>query len=316
VNTASPQESVTCRPVVNFDPQRIAKSGGSRPKYVVISPVRDEGELIARTIESVARQSVVPTQWIIVNDGSKDNTGAVIDQYARKHSWITAVHRADRGFRQPGTGVIDAFYTGYEFIEVPDWEFIVKLDGDLILGEDYFKNCLAEFRENPKLGIGGGAVGHMVNGAMYIERTPSFHVRGATKIYRRDCWDAIGGLLKAPGWDTIDELKANMLGWSTRSFQHLPLLQARPTGATNGIWGNSVKNGRANYITGYHPLFMLLKCLGRARKKPYVVAGLGMMYGYMHGYFTNVPRVEDEALIRYTREQQLRKLLLRDSIWQ
>lgn len=314
MNTVPRQESVTA-PVVGLDPQRLGKSGESRPKYVVISPVRDEGELIGRTIESVIRQSVIPSQWIIVDDGSGDDTGSVIDQFARNYSWITVVHRPDRGFRQPGTGVIDAFYAGYEFIEGPDWEFIVKLDGDLTLDGDYFKNCLNEFHENPKLGIGGGAVGHMVNDAMYIERTPSFHVRGATKIYRRECWDAIGGLLKAPGWDTIDELKANMLGWSTQSFLHLPLLQARPTGATNGIWGNSVKNGRANYITGYHPLFMLLKCVDRARKRPYVVAGLGMMYGYVHGYFTNVPRVQDRALIRYTREQQVRKLLRQDSIW-
>lgn len=285
-------------------------------KYVVISPVRDEGELIGQTIESMLCQSVLPAQWIIVNDGSRDNTGAVIDEYARKYPWITAVHRRDRGFREPGTGVIDAFYTGYALVQVPDWEFIVKLDGDLRLEPDYFQNCLAEFRENPGLGIGGGAVGHMHNGAMYIERTPLFHVRGATKIYRRECWDAIGGLIKAPGWDTVDELKANMLGWKTRSFRHLPLLQARPTGATNGLWGNSVKNGRANYITGYHPLFMLLKCADRARRRPYVICGIGMLYGYVHAYFTNVPRVRDEALIRYTRTQQVRKLFLRDSIWQ
>lgn len=297
----------------------VGQPRGDQPqeqKYVVISPVRDEGDLIGRTIESMLRQSVLPSQWIIVNDGSRDNTGAVVDEYARKYPWITVVHRRDRGFREPGTGVVDAFYSGYPLVRVPDWKFIVKLDGDLIPDPEYFKNCLAEFRDNPTLGIGGGTVGHMLDGAMYIERTPVFHVRGATKIYRRECWEAIGGLIKAPGWDTVDELKANMLGWKTRSFHHLPLLQARPTGATNGIWGNSVKNGRANYITGYHPLFMLLKCLDRARKKPYVVSGVGMLYGYVQAYFTNVPRVRDEALIRYTRAQQVRKLFLRDSIWQ
>lgn len=310
------QNNAAARPAPVPYRQQLRESRQQEQKYVVISPVRDEGLLIGRTIESILRQSVPPSQWIIVNDGSRDNTGAVIDEYARKYSWITAVHRRDRGFREPGTGVIDAFYSGYPLVRVPDWKFIVKLDGDLVLAPDYFENCLAEFRENPALGIGGGTVGHMLNGAMYIERTPAFHVRGATKIYRRECWEAIGGLIKAPGWDTVDELKANMLGWKTQSFPHLPVLQARPTGATNGIWRNSVKNGRANYITGYHPLFMLLKCVGRARHKPYVISGIGMLYGYLHAYFTNVQRVADEALVRYTRTQQVRKLFLRDSIWQ
>lgn len=267
-------------------------------------------------MESVIRQEIIPSQWVIVDDGSRDNTGSVIEERARDYPWITLVRRPDRGFREPGTGVIDAFYSGYQHLQVPDWEFIVKLDGDLILSPEYFKSCLAEFRCDPTLGIGGGAVGHIQDGAMFIEPNPSFHVRGATKIYRRDCWDAIGGLLKAPGWDSVDELKANMLGWTTRSFSHLPVLQARPTGATNGIWGNAVKNGRANYITGYHPLFMTLKCLGRARRKPYVISGVGLMYGYLQGYFRKLPRVPDRALIRYTRKQQLRRLLLLDSIWQ
>lgn len=287
-----------------------------KPKYVVISPVRDEADLIGRTIDSVIRQEAVPSQWIIVDDGSRDNTASVIEERAQDYPWITFVRRPDRGFREPGTGVIDAFYSGYQHLRVSDWEFIVKLDGDLTLSPEYFKNCLAEFRGDPSLGIGGGAVGHMQDGAMFIEPNPSFHVRGATKIYRRDCWNAIGGLLKAPGWDTVDELKANMLGWTTRSFAHLPVLQARPTGATNGIWGNAVKNGRANYITGYHPLFMTLKCLGRARRKPYFIGGVGLMYGYLQGCFTRLPRVPDQALIRYTRKQQLRRLLLLDSIWQ
>jgi len=315
VRPSSQRETLgTAGPEVNAGQPAGATQG--RPRYVVISPVRDERDLIGRTIESVMGQEVVPSQWIIVDDGSRDNTGTVIEEYVRECPWITPIRRPDRGFREPGTGVIDAFYTGYQHLRVPDWEFIVKLDGDLILTPDYFKNCLAEFRNDSTLGIGGGAVGHILDGAMYIEPNPSFHVRGATKIYRRECWNAIGGLLKAPGWDTVDELKANMLGWTTRTFSHLPVLQARPTGATNGMWGNAVKNGRANYITGYHPLFMALKCLGRARRRPYVISGVGLMYGYLQGYFKRLPRVPDQALIRYTRKQQLRRLLLLDSIWQ
>jgi glycosyltransferase involved in cell wall biosynthesis len=291
----------------------------SRPaglvRYVVITPVRDEGHLIEEMIRSVAEQTLRPSQWIIVDDGSKDDTGPIIDRCAKKYPWITAVHQKDRGFREPGTGVIHAFYYGYGFLSTSDWDFIVKLDGDLMLEPDYFENCLAEFARDPRLGIGGGVVGHMDGGVMQVEDNPVFHVRGATKIYRRECWDALGGLIKAPGWDTVDELKANMLGWQTRSFSNFKLLQRRPTGATNSTWGNWVKNGRANYITGYHPLFMFAKCAGRVLKKPYVISAAGLMYGFLSCYFIRTPRVPDPALIRYVRRQQLRRLLLLESVW-
>ena len=104
---------------------------------------------------------------------------------------------------------------------------------------------------------------------------PAFHVRGATKIYRRTCWDAIGGLLRETGWDTLDEINANMLGWHTFTFDDLRLIHHRETGRADGSWKNWVKNGRANYVVGYHPLFMLAKCAKRVVERPYVVGVAG-----------------------------------------
>jgi biofilm PGA synthesis N-glycosyltransferase PgaC len=285
----------------------------AQAKYVVISPVRDEGHLLERLIQSMVDQTLRPGQWVIVDDGSRDATGAIIDEYAARYPWITAVHKSDRGFRSPGSGVIDAFYRGCQHLESSDWDFLVKLDGDLTLSRDYFQKCTKEFLADPKLGIGGGVVGHADGDGMRIEENPRFHVRGATKIYRRECWQAIGGLVKAPGWDTVDELKANMLGWATRSFPDIPVLQNRPTGATNSVWGNWAKNGRANYVAGYHPLFMFLKCIRRSRHKP--LAGLALFYGYLSGYIRRLPRVKDKGFVRYVRKQQMLRLMNRESIW-
>ena len=145
---------------------------------------------------------------------------------------------------------------------------------------------------------------------------PSFHVRGATKIYRRAAWEAIGGLLPSPGWDTLDELKANMLGWKSYSFKELPVCQLKPTGSADGAWRNWFKNGRANYVTGYHPAFMMAKCVKRAFAPPFLVGAAGLACGYFNGYLDKqVGRVNDAALIRYIRNQQIRKLTLRSSIW-
>jgi len=287
----------------------------NQTRYVVITPARDEMQHIAETITSVVHQMVRPVEWVIVDDGSTDGTGEIIERFAAQHSWITALHRPNRGVRQNANGVMEAFYDGYQSLKTTEWDFIVKLDGDVSLNPDYFEACFKAFQQDPKLGIGGGLICHLENGARKVEACPRFHVRGATKIYRRACWDAIGGLLKVPGWDTVDEAKANMLGWKTRAFQDLKVLHHRPTGAADGAWKNSVKDGRADYISGYHPLFMFLKCVKRLVQEPYLVGSCGLLYGFIGGYLKGTPQVDDRALIHYVRTQQLRRLLLLDSIW-
>lgn len=284
-------------------------------KYVVITPVRDEEAHLRLTAESMIAQSVRPTQWVIVNDGSTDHTGSITNDLAARHSWIRAVHRTNRGFRKAGGGVVEAFNDGYRALCSWDWDFIVKFDGDLSFEPDYFERCWQHFEADCDLGIGGGLVCNVVDGAELPEECPAFHVRGATKIYRKACWEAIGGLWPAPGWDTMDEVKANRCGWTTRSFPELHLIHHRQTGAADGPWRNWVKNGRANYICGYHPLFMLGKCLRRLSMRPYFVGAAGLMYGFFSGYFLAVPQVDDPDTIRYLRAQQLGRLFGGKSIW-
>jgi poly-beta-1,6-N-acetyl-D-glucosamine synthase len=287
------------------------------PAYVIITPVRNEAGRVGKTIESVASQTLRPRQWVIIDDGSSDGTPDILKAAQNQHSWIKTVSRADRGSRKPGGGVIEAFYDGYKEIDSGDWAFLVKLDGDLQFGPSYFEDCLQRFHQDSELGIGGGTI-CCEQGGQWVQESrgdPPFHVRGATKIYRHECWAAIGGLIKAPGWDTLDEVKANMLGWKTYSFAELKLLQLKSTGAADGAWKNWVKNGRANYITGYHPLFMLLKCVKRLVEKPYAVAGVGLLVGFLSGYVSGQSRVEDPELIRYLRRQQINRLLFRNSLW-
>lgn len=284
-------------------------------KYVVVTPVRNEEEFLPATIESMIRQTILPTQWMIVDDGSSDNTGKIIDDYAGCYSWIRPVHRKDRGFRKSGGGVVEAFNDGYRALACDDWEFIAKFDGDLTFEPDYFEKCFAEFERNPRLGVGGGVICHVVDGAELVEQAPAFHVRGATKIYRKVCWSAIGGLWPAPGWDTMDEVKANRLGWSSRSFPNLHLIHHRTTGSADGLWPTLVKYGRANYICGYHPLFMISKCIARLVERPYFIGSIGLTYGFISGYLTNLSQVDDRESIAYLRRQQLGRLFGGETIW-
>lgn len=284
-------------------------------RYVVISPVRDESQYLETTIRSMVQQTVRPAQWILVDDGSTDGTGSIIKQWASEYPWIVPVHRPDRGRRKAGSGVMEAFYDGFERITTIDWDFLVKLDGDLGFESEYFTRCLAKFEADPKLGIGGGVICHQLNGNLVVEPNPRFHVRGATKIYRRACWEEILGLIRAPGWDTMDEVEANRLGWSTRSFPDLQVRHYRYTGAADGAWKNSIKNGMGSYICGFHPLYMLSKSICRAIERPYLLRSIGLLYGFALGYIKNVPQVANKMSIRYLREQQLRRLSFRTTIW-
>jgi glycosyltransferase involved in cell wall biosynthesis len=284
--------------------------------YVVITPVRNEAEHVGKTIESVATQTKLPLHWVIVDDGSTDGTTEILDVAARRYSWLTVVRRPDRGFRKTGGGVVEAFYDGYSVVAELPWKFVVKLDGDLSFAPDYFEDCLSHFAKDSHLGIGGGTVHVVKGGALVVDSPadPPFHVRGATKIYRRGCWEQIHPLLAAPGWDTIDEVKANMYGWRTRTFKETPLVQHRETGAVAGRWPNWFKNGRANYITGYHPAFMFAKCVKRAWQKPPCLSAVALWAGFCSGYWKR-QQVADRAIVQYLRQQQVRFLFGRPSIY-
>jgi glycosyltransferase involved in cell wall biosynthesis len=284
-------------------------------RYVVVTPVRNEEVHIRATLDCMTRQTILPLEWVIVNDGSSDATGEIIEDYARRFSWIKPLHRKDRGFRQSGGGVVAAFNDGYSILEHTSRDFVVKFDGDLSFEPEYFEKCLRHFAEDPKLGVGGGTICHVVDGKEQVEQAPAFHVRGATKIYRQACWEQIGGFWPAPGWDTIDEVKANQLGWTTRSFPDLHLIHHRVTGTADGALGNLVKNGRANYVAGYHPLFMLFKCVKRLIARPRILGSGALLYGYLTGYLKRIPQVDDPQMIRYLRRQQMNKLLLRETVW-
>lgn len=121
--------------------------------------------------------------------------------------------------------------------------------------------------------------------------------------------------MSSPGWDTLDELKANMLGWKSSSFRELAVRQLKPTGSADGVWKNWFKNGLANYVSGYHPLFMTSKCIRRLFCKPYGIGAAGLFCGFVSGYWNRVPQVADKTLIRYVRRQQLHRLLMRASLW-
>jgi biofilm PGA synthesis N-glycosyltransferase PgaC len=283
-------------------------------QYCVITAVRDEEQFIGKTIESLLGQTIQPAEWIILDDGSSDATGAIVSEYAKRHSFIRFMRRKDRGYRSKGGGV-EAFLDAVPLLCSKSWNYLVNLDGDITFAPDYFERCFEQFQKIPSLGIGGGTVYAQSGKGWQKEHAPAFHVRGAAKIYRRECWEAIGGLWRGLGWDTVDEIKANQLGWKTQSFPGLELFHHRLSGSIWGSWGFAVVDGEADYIVGYHPLFFCAKCIRHIFYAPLLIRSFGMAFGYLRCIWRGTPRVEDREMKVYLRRQQLRRILGMSSIW-
>lgn len=289
-------------------PEESKSSNFGKLKYAVISPVRNEAEYIEQTIQSMISQTIKPCEWIVVNDGSTDGTEDIIERYLATYPWMKLVNREDRGFRQRGGGVVRAFYDGYEALSCQDYEFIVKLDGDLSFEPTYFEQLLGEFATRPRLGIAGGGCYVYTGDNWALEGNDPRHVRGPTKVYRRVCFEAIGGLVPSLGWDGIDEWKARILGWEVMSFLDLKVRHHRPLGSGTGKLRSKIEMGRAAYFMGYHPLFMLARGVRRMVDRPYVLGGLAILWGYFGDWLKRREQVNDPAMIRFLRQHQLKRL--------
>lgn len=295
---------------------QLREKSSAGAKYLVISPVRNEAEHIGKTILSMLSQTIKPKEWIIVDDGSEDRTVEIVKEYSEKNNWIKLMQRPDRGFAEPGRGVMDAFYTGYDNRTCNDFDFLVKLDGDISFEFYYFESLFRKFAQNPELGIAGGVCYIERKGGLQRENHPQFHVRGTSKVYRRECWEEIGGLIKHLGWDTIDEIKANYHGWKTRSFEDLKLIHHKVTGYTTGKFQWAIKCGENNHYCGYHPLFVLAKGVRRIVKRdPYLSYGLGIILGFFSCYLRKEERYGGSEIIKYLRKEQMKRLLFRPGIW-
>jgi glycosyltransferase involved in cell wall biosynthesis len=254
-------------------------------------------------------QTVKPEQWVIVDDGSTDGTARIIQEYAEHYAWIKQVTLPTERSRELGARVAKVFYEGFKCIDMP-YDFIVELDSDLSFASDYFENLLHKFAEDPKLGIAGGGFYIKVGDQWRLETVPSDHVRGATKFYRKTCFNEIGGLPLVDGWDSIDEWRAQMKGWKTRSFNELIVHHLRPTGTSLGKWGGGIRAGQYAYFVGYPWLVIIARSLYRAfSDRPLFVMGIALFWGYLQSWLAHKPRYNDTELIAYVRRKQFRRMV-------
>jgi len=281
--------------------------------YVLISPCRNEAQFMRQTLESVLAQSIRPAKWVIVDDGSTDQTPQILAAYARQHEWIEIVTRRDRGRRAVGPGVIEAFYAGYDTINPDDYDYFCKLDLDLRLPPRYFEILMQRMLANPRLGTCSGKAYLEEEGALVAEGHGDETSLGMTKFYRIACFKEIGGFVRQVMWDGIDCHRCRMKGWIACSWDEpeLRFVHLRRMGSSQqSIFAGRMRQGFGYYFMGTGLLFMTAAAINRISEKPYVLGGLAMLWGYIKGAAQRKPRYEDPAFRRFLRRYQRRALLV------
>jgi len=281
--------------------------------YVLISPCRDEAQYMRQTLDSVVQQSVTPTLWVIVDDGSQDGSREILADYAEKHDWIRIVHSPDRGHRAVGPGVVEAFYRGLDTVDLDRFPYLCKLDLDLELPPLYFEILMERMAENPRLGTCSGKPYIRQNGVLVSERRGDEMSVGMTKFYRRTCFEDIGGFVREVMWDAIDCHKARQKGWIARSWDE-PELQfehLRPMGSSQkGIYVGRRRHGFGQYFMGSDPLFFLATAIFRMTDRPYFLGGLATVQGYFGAWLRGEKQLADPDLRHFIRAYQRRALIV------
>lgn len=248
--------------------------------FYIIIPAHNEQESIALTLESLAKQTLLPKKVLVVNDHSTDNTQAIVENYVKIHPWIALVNTTSSEAHLPGSKIINAFNKGLETLDSA-YDVICKFDADLIFPENYLEQLSTHFKENSKLGMASGFCYIEKNGDWILENlTRKDHIRGALKAYRKDCFLQIGGLKPSMGWDTVDELLAKFYGWTILTDETLKVKHLKPTGASYNK-ASKYLQGEAMYKMRYGFVITLISALKLAYKK----RSLSLFKDYMAGYF-------------------------------
>jgi biofilm PGA synthesis N-glycosyltransferase PgaC len=289
-------------------PDQLLRANPSR-RYLLISPCRDEAKYLRRTLDSVAAQSVQPAAWVIVDDGSTDETSTILEEYALRLPYLHVVRRRDRGRREVGPGVIAAFYAGLETVRLDDFDYLCKLDMDLDLPVHYFELLMQRLEGDPRIGTTSGKPWfvHPESSALVPEICGDEMSVGMTKFYRVSCFREIGGFVRQVMWDGIDCHRARMLGWIAESIddESVRFVHLRAQGASqNGIWTGRLRKGFGQYFMGTSPFYYLVVVIYHLPAYPIFIGSAAMLWGYFRSWLSRLPRYDDLEFRRFLRSYQ------------
>jgi GT2 family glycosyltransferase len=280
----------------------------SNLRYAIITAARDEAQSLPRLAAALRAQSLQPSRWIIVENGSTDGTFEVASSLSMATPWTSVVRLPEAGRRERGGPIVRAFQAGLAALDEPP-EVLVNVDADVTMGDTYFESLIHAFDTNANLGIASGSAWES-DGLEWRQRfVTGGTVWGATRAYRWECLRDVLPLEERHGWDGIDQLKARARGWQTGTLTDLAFYHHRGEGERDGSWTHWVANGETAHYMGYRPWYLILRTAHWMRRQPMAI---GMLFGYTRSIVCRRDQLADESARAILRDDQsLRRLLRR-----
>ena len=289
-----------------------AQSSKGRPTsltYVLLTPARNEAQFIEQTIDAVVRQTVRPAKWLIISDGSTDGTDEIVKRHAATHNWIELVRTPERKERH-FAGKVHAFNAGYARVTDLAYDVIGNLDADITFDEEQFEFLLSQFAANTQLGVAGTPFRE--EGNQYDYRFTSIeHVSGACQLFRRKCFEEIGGYvpIRIGGIDLVAVITARMKGWQTRTFTEKTCTHHRQIGtAKQNSLMVAFRGGRGDFMLGGHPVWELFRCVYQMTRRPVLLGGSLRLAGFLWAMVTQVEKAVHAEFVQFRRAEQMRRL--------
>jgi len=285
-------------------------------RYVVVTPARNEVQFIELAIKSVAAQKMRPLKWVIVSDGSTDGTDEIVRKYCSEYPWMELVRMPERSERN-FAGKVYAFNAGYARLKNLRFDAIASMDADVSFDSEYFSFLLGKLAEDPRLGLVGTPFQNALNQTYDYRFTSIEHVSGACQLFRRECFEEIGGYvpLKAGGIDLAAVMAARVKGWKTRTFVEKACVHHRELGtALGGVLGERFRQGVKDYTFGGHPIWESFRFVYQMTRRPILLGGLALGAGYLSAAVRRIKRpISSEMVVLRKREQmeRLKTLLLK-----
>jgi glycosyltransferase involved in cell wall biosynthesis len=280
-------------------------------KYVIVTTAKNEERYIENTLESVCNQILKPEEWIIVDDGSKDKTPEIVEAYRKRYFWIRLLRIDDPVKRRDGgVKLVRIWNLGYSALKTSEYDFLVRLDADLTLPKNYFEMISECFKQNERVGLCGGyIINKFADGKLVRENSPSFHVRGAFKAFRKKSFEEIGGFPNVYNWDGLDELKLLFLGWETRTLP-LGVIHHRPTSSsTNRGVKFYFDIGQEYFMDGNDFVISICRSLNIGiNSNPRIVSGLIFNFGFLYALLRKREKHVDRDFERFIRAFQYERI--------
>jgi glycosyltransferase involved in cell wall biosynthesis len=280
------------------------------PTYVLITPARNEAQFLESTIQSVVAQSVRPLRWVIVSDGSTDGTDEIVNRYAAENDWIELLRMPERKERH-FAGKAYAFSAGHARLSGLHYDVIANLDADITFESDYFAFLLQKLVSHPELGVVGTPYVEKSGEVFDYKFTSIEHVSGACQVFRRDCYEAIGGYrpVKVGTIDCIAVISARMKGWKTRTFTEKVCQHHRKVGtAQSKPLKSHFTTGVMDYVMGNHPVWQIFRTIYQLAKPPLVIRGIALGTGYVWAAARKMEHPVSDDFVRFHRREQMQRL--------